>query len=133
MRKQIDNWYNQYLCNSKEHAIANKLWIYYYTQTEKYDRNLNQIRPSQYEEGMVVPYGDSRKWSEQNACKVYNFIYDVANHYGVNSDQMNCEKKCVGYMKQVYIEREYKVIEEQSGFKFIYDYIEYLNSIRMEN
>lgn len=128
MGKQMGDWYNQYFCNFNKYSIANKLWVYYYAKVEKYDRNLNQVLPSIYEEGVVVPYGDSRKWSEQNARKVHKFIYDVANHYEVNNEQMEYEKKCICRMKQPNIEREFEAIEDQNGFKFIDDYIECANN-----
>lgn len=123
------DWQNKYFSYFNENLIPDKLWIYYHTRTEIYDRTLNPICPSMHEEGIVIPYGESRKQSEQNARETYKFIYGIAYYYGISDEQMDLVERRVGYMKQIYIEREYQVIKDQNGFKFIDDYVEYLNSI----
>lgn len=100
--------------------IAFKLWVYYYTTTEKYDRNLNFTRPSQFDSDVVIPYGLSIAHSNRFAEEKKSIIYAIAKLYDVTEEEMFLEKKAISRLKQSGIEREFDNID----FNFIYKYIE---------
>ena len=116
-------WETEYLCEYVDDRPF-KLWVYYYTLTEIFDRGRLLQRPSQYEDDVVVPYGFCAGESMKYASKVKKLIYDVADYYEISRDTIDKAKLDFNRMTQTEIEREYDVIYAIDGFEFIDKYIE---------
>ncbi len=101
-----------------------RLWVYYYTLTERFDRGRLLQRPSLYEDDVVVPYGFGAGESMRYSSKIKKLIYDVADYYGINREIIDNAKSELNRMTQTGIEREYDAIYAIDGFEFIDKYIE---------
>ena len=116
-------WETIYLCDFVDDRPF-KLWVYYYTLTEIFDRGRLLQRPSLHENDVVVPYGFCIGESNKYAFKIRKLIYDVADYYGISKDALDKAKFELNRMTQTGIEREYDAIYAIDGFVFIDKYIE---------
>lgn len=116
------NWEVKYSQEQFKPNIPSKLWIYYYTVTEKFDRQLSETRPSPFNDGVVYPYGYSKTQSDRHARGIWDFIHAIAKHHKFTYEDMQKEKINISRLSQAGIEREYEAIIEMNGFEFINKY-----------